>query len=610
MPGTNPRRIGVLGGTFDPPHNGHVLAGIEARDRLNLDLVLLTVANDPWQKTGVGGPRESGLTPAEVRLEMVRAAVDGVEGLEADDLEMQRGGPTYTADTLSELERRHPGAELFLLVGSDAASSLESWVRPDDVQQHATIVVIDRPGHDGGRPPSGWDFELLEAPLLDMSSEGLRRQVESGLSVRSDVPDAVADLIDRYGLYESSAVSGEADPGVGAKRSGEEQSRRSGSRSPAATAWRWGFPIALLVAVIWSGTLMVDGLRTILNSEDGQTHEAVTDPLAPGFEAFVEQTWSMMVVTEDEDSNLVGLTILAVSDRTSGGGTALVVPPSLALDACGGNACSLADLHATDGIANERAYLGSLLGSDFTGVALLTPTSWTNIVEPVSPLPIGLKHDLYETAGDGASVVRFSAAENSLEAADVVDLLALPDRGGSVGLLRRHAMFWESWLSAVSAGAGPSAHLPAVDVELVRLLEVLALGEIRVESSPWIVSGDSMAADPVAMDQIADRMFPFPIPPDSGSAPTVRLLNGTGDPTIDAYARQVVRSAGVDIAVVGNFRNFNVIQTRVVYRDPAMEQAATALAVAIHAGVIFDEASSPVADLTVVVGADFTSRAG
>ena len=201
VPGPNPRRIGVLGGTFDPPHNGHVLAGIEARDRLKLDLVLFTVANDPWQKTGVGGLREAGLTRAELRLSMVEAAVEGHRGLQADDLEMQRGGPTYTADTLIELEGRYPGANLFVLIGSDVASALDSWIRPDEVRRHATIVVMDRPGHDGGRPPNGWSYELLEAPLLEVSAIDIRSKVGSGLPIDAQVPVGVADLIDQHGLY-------------------------------------------------------------------------------------------------------------------------------------------------------------------------------------------------------------------------------------------------------------------------------------------------------------------------------------------------------------------------------------------------------------------------
>ncbi len=200
VPGSELRRIGVLGGTFDPPHNGHLLAAREARRALGLDLVLLTVANDPWQKTaapGGGAP----LTPAPLRLEMVESAVEGHEGVVAEDLEIQRGGPTYTADTLAELRQRHPGVELVLLVGSDVAPSLDTWVRPEEVRGRATIVVMDRPGHDGGRPPAGWDHQVLEVPLMEVAAADLRRMVASGEPIGDLVPPGVAELIAVNGLY-------------------------------------------------------------------------------------------------------------------------------------------------------------------------------------------------------------------------------------------------------------------------------------------------------------------------------------------------------------------------------------------------------------------------
>jgi len=353
---------------------------------------------------------------------------------------------------------------------------------------------------------------------------------------------------------------------------GGQRAQKHSASCLGTTLWRWGFPVVFIVAVIWSGVLMLDGLRTVLNSEEGQSREAVTDPSAPGFEAFVEQTWSMLVATEDEDANLMGMAMLAVADRASGGGTALMVPPELEVNNCGFD-CNLADLHAKGGIDEGRAFLGSLMGSEFTGAKVLTPTQWVD-------LPGG------------------------------AELLALPEQDGPSERLDRQATFWELWLSALAMDSGLAANLGDIDTELARLVETLARGETRVETSPWIPSEDSMTADPAALQQATDAMFPFPIPPESGSGPTVRLLNGTGDFSIDAYARQVVRATGVDIAVVGNFRNFNVIQTRVVYRDPEMEKAAATLAAAIDAGVILDEAVSPAADLTVVLGADFTDRAG
>ena len=93
--------------------------------------------------------------------------------------------------------------------------------------------------------------------------------------------------------------------------------------------WRWGFPLVVLAIIVWSAVLLLGGLQTILDSEEGRTREAITDPAAPGFEAFVEQTWSMLVVTEDEAGGLAQVAVVAVADRESGGGTVMLIPPEL-----------------------------------------------------------------------------------------------------------------------------------------------------------------------------------------------------------------------------------------------------------------------------------------
>src|SRR3954452_23272754 len=113
-------RLGVFGGTFDPVHNGHLVAATGARHALRLDRVLMVPAGDPWQK------RDQDLAPAEDRLAMLRAAVDGVEGLEVDLVELERSGPSYTADTIEDLRRAHPDDELFLILGADAAADLDT----------------------------------------------------------------------------------------------------------------------------------------------------------------------------------------------------------------------------------------------------------------------------------------------------------------------------------------------------------------------------------------------------------------------------------------------------------------------------------------------------
>lgn len=198
---TIPSRIGLLGGTFDPPHHGHLAAAVAARRALDLDLVVLVVANDPWQKTGGGEP----VSPVGVRLAMVRAAVadrpDAEPWLEVDDLEVRRGGPSYTADTVADYAARRPGAELFVLVGSDVAPGLDAWVRPDEVRRRATIVVMERPGHEGGRPPAGWEHEVLDGAFPDLAGRDLRTTVAAGGDLAGSVPPGVAALILEHGLY-------------------------------------------------------------------------------------------------------------------------------------------------------------------------------------------------------------------------------------------------------------------------------------------------------------------------------------------------------------------------------------------------------------------------
>src|SRR5690606_27243253 len=119
------RRIGVFGGTFDPPHVGHLVPALFVAEALALDVVLLVVANVPWQKVG-----SRPISPARDRLDMVRAAVDGVDVLEASDLEIRRGGDTFTVDTIAELRAQGPDDDLVLILGSDAASGLDTWERP------------------------------------------------------------------------------------------------------------------------------------------------------------------------------------------------------------------------------------------------------------------------------------------------------------------------------------------------------------------------------------------------------------------------------------------------------------------------------------------------
>jgi nicotinate-nucleotide adenylyltransferase len=194
-------RIGVLGGTFDPIHVGHLVAAVNARHDLELDRVILMVANSPWQKIG-----HRSVTPAEDRLAMVEAAVGGVEGVESGRLEIDRGGESYTADTLVALQSVYPGASLFLIVGWDVAAELTTWERWDEIQQLATLVVVNRPG--AGRPAgldgAGWRVEEVTVPNLEISSTDLRERAATGRPLDYLVPEAAVHCLRARGLYATS----------------------------------------------------------------------------------------------------------------------------------------------------------------------------------------------------------------------------------------------------------------------------------------------------------------------------------------------------------------------------------------------------------------------
>lgn len=190
-----PLRIGLFGGTFDPPHVGHLVTAVNVRHALALDLVLLMVANDPWQKSGARP-----ITPAADRLAMVQAAVAGIEGLEAGTEETQRGGPSYTADTLATLRVKYAGARFFTIVGDDAAAHIDTWERVNEVVAMSSLVVIDRPGSPVTLSQD-YEWRHVEVPRLEVSSTDLRCRVTDGRPLDYLVPEPVIDIIRDRGLY-------------------------------------------------------------------------------------------------------------------------------------------------------------------------------------------------------------------------------------------------------------------------------------------------------------------------------------------------------------------------------------------------------------------------
>jgi nicotinate-nucleotide adenylyltransferase len=189
-------RIGIFGGTFDPPHVGHLVTAVNVRHELHLDRVLLVVNDTPWQKVGTRD-----ISPAEDRLAMVEAAVGGVEGIEASRIEVDRGGLSFTADTLRQLREGNTGRELFVVLGSDAAGGLPSWERADEVRELSTVVVVERPGAREVEPPPGWSWLRVEVPRLEVSSTDLRARVADGRPLDYLLTPEVIAAVHERGLY-------------------------------------------------------------------------------------------------------------------------------------------------------------------------------------------------------------------------------------------------------------------------------------------------------------------------------------------------------------------------------------------------------------------------
>ncbi len=188
-------RVGIFGGTFDPIHVGHLVVAAWVRAELGLNRVELVVANEPWQK--LGRPR---LSPAQDRLAMAEAAVDGIDGVVASAAEIDRGGLTYTVDTLEEYRADDPDGSLFLILGSDAAGGLATWHRYEEMAEMAEVVVVDRPGATGERPPVA--HRVVDCPLVDLSSTQVREWADAGRPLDGLVPPAALAYCRQKGLYE------------------------------------------------------------------------------------------------------------------------------------------------------------------------------------------------------------------------------------------------------------------------------------------------------------------------------------------------------------------------------------------------------------------------
>ena len=198
-------RLGIFGGTFDPIHQGHLILAEQCREQARLDRVLFVPAPRPPHKS-------QPMTPFDKRVEMLALAISGQPSFQTDELEKDRPGPSYTVETLEQIQARDPAAELFLILGADSVVDLPLWFEPVRILKLATLLVVGRPGwaftgmeelrEKVGLPETiPFRLETVQCPLMEISSRDIRQRTGEGRTIRYLVPRAVEAYIGDKGLY-------------------------------------------------------------------------------------------------------------------------------------------------------------------------------------------------------------------------------------------------------------------------------------------------------------------------------------------------------------------------------------------------------------------------
>jgi len=192
-----PGKMGILGGTFDPPHFGHLVLAQELAEKLKLDKVLFIPSAVPPHKTG------NNISSFKHRFDMTKRAISGNKLFSISDIELKREGPSYTVDTIKQLKRIYPQTQLFLLTGSDILEEILSWKDPQEIYELAKVVIGLRPGFDKIDQTNefGKRSQIIEITSLDISSTSIRHKMEMGESIRYLVPTEVEHYIRHQKLY-------------------------------------------------------------------------------------------------------------------------------------------------------------------------------------------------------------------------------------------------------------------------------------------------------------------------------------------------------------------------------------------------------------------------
>lgn len=200
QPSPSDRRIGIFGGSFNPPHLAHLLVAELISEQFHLDRVVwLTNFQSPLKN-------DEDVAPARHRLAMTRLAIEGNERFSVSDLEVRRGGISYTIDTIRTLQEAHPRVDFRLIVGSDSLADFDTWREPQEILDRVRLVIFRRPASEAGTSIAGFEdrIDYADAPLFDVSATVIRSRIRAHKSIRYMVPESVRSYILEHGLYTSA----------------------------------------------------------------------------------------------------------------------------------------------------------------------------------------------------------------------------------------------------------------------------------------------------------------------------------------------------------------------------------------------------------------------
>ncbi len=363
--------------------------------------------------------------------------------------------------------------------------------------------------------------------------------------------------------------------------------------------WLTIFSVLLALAVVAAGGLAYAGIKTVRSSRAGQSVSVITDPAAPGFEAFLEPTPTLAIVHRD------GLSVksIAVAALRSGddGGSLLLVSPEVQSRADDPDSFNLA---ADAAFATEPTIVvplvQELLGFGIVEVAVVEVARWAELVAPVAPIELD----------NPVAIGEFPAGRIALQPEQVGRFLGARDLAASPReAVRRQRAFYTAWLGAIGASDDPAAVPGEVESGIGRFMRGLGAGPHRVEETPVLEERLEdrfrLEVDAAAMEPLVAELVPYPTAAVPGGRIRVRLLDGTGDARHVQVAAPLIVPAGAEIVVVGNAEAFDYRETEVRYHNPVVKAPAGALLEALGAGrLIEDPRQTDAFDVTIVLGPD------